>query len=369
MSVTRTTKAENDRAALRIWLAVVLIAIAALVIVGGATRMTDSGLSITQWKPIHGVIPPLNEAQWQEELDLYKAIPEYERINKGMTVSEFKFIYWWEWTHRLLARSVGVIFALPLVFFWVTGRVESRLKLPLLGILALGGLQGFVGWWMVASGLIDRVDVSQYRLATHLTLASLIFAAIVWVWRGIGHHSADRPPSAFSARVAGLLVALVLIQIYLGGLVAGLKAGLLYNTWPLMDDTFVPSGLFVMKPWFVNLFENATTVQFDHRMVAYLLWLVAGLHMIGNMRRAPSSTHARRSAVLFGLVTIQGLLGITTLVLQVPIAWALAHQTGAIIVLGFAVAHWRGFHGSYALPVVSPERPRETPQWCGTGRC
>jgi cytochrome c oxidase assembly protein subunit 15 len=184
----------DNRAVQRVWLAIVLVAILALVLVGGATRLTDSGLSITEWKPIHGVIPPLSEAEWQEELELYRQIPEYQLINKGMSLDEFKVIYWWEWAHRFLARGVGVLFGVPLLFFLATGRVEKRLRWPLFGLLVLGGLQGAVGWWMVASGLVDRVDVSQYRLATHLTLACLIFAAIVWVMRGLAPHSSDPVP-------------------------------------------------------------------------------------------------------------------------------------------------------------------------------
>tara|TARA_R110002126_G_scaffold278004_1_gene424135 strand:- start:43053 stop:44120 length:1068 start_codon:yes stop_codon:yes gene_type:complete len=341
----------RNRLSIRIWLAIVAIAIFALVIVGGATRLTDSGLSITQWKPIHGVVPPLTQDEWQEELALYKQIPEYEQINKGMTLSEFKYIYWWEWTHRLLARGVGVLFAIPLLVFWVSGRIERRVKLPLLGIMALGGLQGFIGWWMVSSGLVDRVDVSQYRLATHLTLACIIVAAIVWVSRGLAHYSSDKAPSDASGKVAAMIAIMVLVQIYLGGLVAGLDAGLAYNTWPWMDGAAVPANLLVMKPLWVNLFENAKTVQFTHRTFAYVLWLVALGHMVASLRLAPGSTHARRSMVLFALVTIQAVFGITTLLLQVPVSWALLHQGMALVVLAFAVAHWRAFIGSYPLPV------------------
>ena len=351
-SANRTTIARNRRW-VRAWLAIVSLALLTLVIVGGATRLTDAGLSITEWKPIHGVIPPLSEADWQAELELYRQIPEYKQINRGMSLSEFKFIYWWEWAHRLLARGVGVLFALSLAYFWLSGRLESRLKLPLLGIFVLGGLQGFIGWWMVASGLVERVDVSQYRLATHLTLAAVIIAAIVWVSRGLAHHSGDRPPAPSSGRTAGILTLMVLVQIYLGALVAGMDAGLVYNSWPLMDGALVPSDLLAMSPAWLNIFENAKTVQFDHRMLGYALWLVAGLHMVASLSRAPATTYARRSVVLFVLVTLQAVVGIVTLLLQVPIQWALLHQGLAIVVLGFAVAHWRAFSGSYPLPEAS----------------
>lgn len=350
MTSPRPRSAESrNRIAIRVWLALVTLAIFALVIVGGATRLTDSGLSITEWKPIHGVIPPLSKAAWEEELELYRQIPEYQQINKGMSLAEFKYIYWWEWAHRLLARGVGVLFGVPLLVFWVAGRIEPRLKLPLVGILALGGLQGFIGWWMVSSGLVDRVDVSQYRLATHLTLACIIFAAIIWVSRGLVHYSNDAAPSAMSGRFAGLIAFMVLIQIYLGGLVAGLDAGLAYNTWPLMDGAVVPANLLVMKPWWANFFENAKTVQFTHRMFAYALWLVVLLHMLFSLARGAGTTHARRSVVLFFLVSVQAAAGIITLVNQAHFSWALIHQGMALVVLAFAMAHWRAFVGSYPI--------------------
>jgi cytochrome c oxidase assembly protein subunit 15 len=339
----------DNRAVQRVWLAIVLVAILALVLVGGATRLTDSGLSITEWKPIHGVIPPLSEAEWQEELELYRQIPEYQLINKGMSLDEFKVIYWWEWAHRFLARGVGVLFGVPLLFFLATGRVEKRLRWPLFGLLVLGGLQGAVGWWMVASGLVDRVDVSQYRLATHLTLACLIFAAIVWVMRGLAPHSSDPVPSVGLKRGAGALAGLILVQIYLGGLVAGLDAGLASNTWPLMNGAFVPEGLLVISPAWRNFFENELTVQFVHRLGGYLLFALALWHMVASIQHGRGSTHCRRAVVLFGLVTVQALIGIVVILTQVPVSWALLHQGWAVVVLGFAVAHWRGFHGAYPM--------------------
>lgn len=337
-----------NRRLLRFWLYGVLLLTFALFLVGGATRLTDSGLSITEWKPIHGVIPPLDEAEWQEEFDKYRQIPEYEQINKGMSLDAFKRIFWWEWAHRVLARGVGVLFALPLAFFWLTGRVERSLKPRLLGLFALGGLQGAVGWWMVASGLTERVDVSQYRLATHLTLACLIFTAIVVVARGLAPHSAP-PADGRTRRFAGILVTLVLVQIYLGGLVAGLDAGLSYNTWPLMDGSVVPDGLLVIEPIWRNFFENPKTVQFVHRIGAYVVFASALWHMIAARRRDPGTTHARRALVLFHLVLAQAAVGIVTLLFQVPFDAALTHHALAVIVLGFAAAHWRGTEGAYPL--------------------
>ncbi|RWX75786.1 heme A synthase [Neorhizobium lilium] len=343
----QTTRRDRDRRAVRIWLGVVVFTLFCLVLVGGATRLTDSGLSITEWKPIHGIIPPLNAAEWQEEFDLYKRIPQYQELNSGMTVGEFKSIFWWEWAHRFLARSIGVVFALPLAFFWLTGRIEKRLRWPLVGVLALGGLQGFIGWWMVSSGLTKLTSVSQYRLATHLVMACLIFAACLWILRGLSPHTSDAPPTPKSYLAAGAIAALTLFQIYLGALVAGLDAGLSYNTWPLMDGSLLPGDLFVRQPWWINLFENPKTVQFVHRCGAYLLWTVTLVHMIVSLRLAPRSTHARRAVLLFLLVTVQAIIGISTLVMQVPLHLALTHQAMALVVLGFAIAHWRGFFGEY----------------------
>ncbi len=340
-------QARNRRAVSR-WLGFVAIVLFALVLVGGLTRMTDSGLSITEWKPVHGIIPPVNDAQWAEEFDKYKQIPEFAQVNKDMDIQGFKRIFWWEWAHRALARGVGLVFALPLAFFWLTGRLERGLKPRLAALLALGGLQGAIGWWMVASGLTHRVDVSQYRLAIHLTLASLIFAALIHVMRGLAVHS-EAPASPHSRRFAGLLVALILVQIYLGGLVAGLDAGLTYNTWPLMDGRLFPGDLMSIDPAWRNFFENPKTVQFVHRSGAYLVFALSLLHMIRTMMREPGSTHGRRSAVLFLLVTLQAAIGVATLLVQSPLHAAITHQAMALILLGFAAAHWRAMKGSYPL--------------------
>lgn len=339
----------RDRMLVRLWLYGVLIVLMALFLVGGATRLTDSGLSITEWKPIHGVIPPLSEAEWQEELERYRQIPQYQQINRGMSLEEFKVIFWWEWAHRLLARLVGVVMAVPLAFFWLTGRLEPRLKPRLLGLFALGGLQGFIGWWMVASGLSERVSVSQYRLAVHLTLACIIFAAVMWVARGLASHSSG-PSGRPTRRLAGALVLLVLFQIYLGALVAGLDAGMTYNTWPLMDGALVPGGLFIQEPGWINLFENPKTVQFVHRLGAYVILLAAIWHAVAAWRDEAGTTHARRALVLLALVICQASIGIVALVLVVPFGWALAHHGMAIVVLGFAVAHWRATVGPYPDP-------------------
>ena len=347
------TPARRDRSAVRIWLYAVALFIFALVLVGGATRLTESGLSITEWKPIHGVIPPLSAAEWQEEFTRYQQIPQYREMNQGMDLSGFKTIYWWEWTHRLLARGVGVVFALPLLFFWLTGRLEPFLKPRLLGILALGALQGAIGWWMVASGLSVRTEVSQYRLATHLTMASIIFAATIWVARGLARRPIVAPPSRGSVVVGGLIVLLALLQIYMGGLVAGLRAGLIYNTWPLIDGALVPDGLLSIVPAWRNFFENVLTVQFMHRCGAYLLFAVTGLHALAAWVQTPGTRHARGAVILFLVVAAQALIGITTLLMVVPIGWALLHQAGGMVVLATAVLHARGLKGEYPEPVAT----------------
>ncbi|HEY9056559.1 MAG TPA: COX15/CtaA family protein [Aurantimonas sp.] len=343
----------RNRAAIRLWLYTVAALVFALVLVGGATRLTDSGLSITEWKPIHGIIPPLSAAEWQEEFELYKRIPQYQEINRGMSLDDFKTIFWWEWAHRFLARAVGFVFAVPLAFFWLTGRIEPFLKPRLLGILGLGALQGGVGWWMVASGLSVRTDVSQYRLATHLIIACLIFAATIWVARGLAPKRYETPPSRASATVAGVIVLASLAQIYLGALVAGLNAGFTFNTWPLMDGALVPDGLFVMQPAWRNFFENVMTVQFIHRMGAYVLLAIVALHTVAAVTQAPGTRHARRAVVLFVLVLAQAAIGVVTLLLAVPISWGLIHQAGGMVVLAAAVVHARALVGEYREPALS----------------
>ncbi|MEZ5781228.1 MAG: COX15/CtaA family protein [Rhizobiaceae bacterium] len=343
----------RDRSLVRGWLYVVLVALFALVVVGGGTRLTESGLSITEWKPIHGVIPPLNDAEWQDEFQKYQQIPQYTEINKGMSLDAFKRIFWWEWAHRFLARGVGVLFALPLLFLAFAGRIERGLGPKLAFLFVLGGLQGAVGWWMVASGLSERTDVSQYRLATHLTLAAIIFTAIMYVARGLAPHT-EAPTDRATQRFAGIMVLLILFQLYLGALVAGLNAGLSYNTWPLMDGAVVPGGLFVIEPAWRNFFENPKLVQFVHRLGAYTVLAVALWHTIQLRANFPRTTHSRRALILLLLVIVQAGIGIGALLTQVDLHWALTHQAMAIIVLGFATAHWRGTKGPYAFPDTVP---------------
>ncbi len=333
------------RRAIRFWLLAVSFLVFVMVVVGGATRLTESGLSIVEWKLVTGTLPPLNEAQWLAEFESYKTIPQYQLVNKGMSLAEFKTIYWWEWIHRLLGRLIGGAFLVPFLWFLWRGWIEPALKGRLWLIFGLGALQGFVGWWMVASGLSGRTEVSQYRLAVHLTLACVIIAAMVWLAQRI----AGRPALSVSSRVrttALALVGLVLIQIYLGAIVAGLRAGLSFNTWPLIDGQFVPGfeQLLAIEPAWRNAFENVLTVQFNHRMFGYLLWIVTALHVIDIARSAGRGPALTNALLLFGGITIQAVLGILALVYRVPIGLALAHQGVAVIVLVIAVEHAERVH-------------------------
>lgn len=313
--------------AIRLWLVVMAGLVFAMVIVGGATRLTDSGLSITEWKPLLGAIPPLTEADWNEAFEKYKRIPEYQIVNRGMALAEFKFIYWWEWGHRFLGRFIGIAFLLPLAFFAATGRISATLWRRLAAIFVLGGLQGALGWYMVSSGLEARVDVSQYRLAAHLTLAAVIFAAIVWLIFGL--EGKRRQPRSAADWIAVGIAAAVLLQIAAGAFVAGLDAGMGYNTWPLMDGEIVPKGLFAMEPRWRNLFENAMTVQFNHRLFAYLIAIVVAAHAA----RHPS----RAASILLAAVLGQVVFGIWTLLAVVPLWLGLVHQGGALVVLAAAL--------------------------------
>jgi cytochrome c oxidase assembly protein subunit 15 len=336
MTVLSAPKSISDRP-LRWWLVAVAALIALMVLVGGATRLTESGLSIVEWKPVTGSLPPLSEAQWNEAFEAYKKIPQYRELNAGMSLSEFKTIFWWEWSHRLLGRFIGAAYLLPFLFFLWRGGLSSELKRRLWLLFGLGALQGAVGWWMVASGLSERVEVSQYRLATHLVLALLIFAGIVWTVLRLD----ARPQVAASLRLrftSAALVVVTFVQLYLGALVAGLRAGRVYNTWPDIDGAFIPSAerLWFETPWWRNLFDNVLTVQFEHRMVAYALLVLAALHAVDAVRSRAGAA-ASGALWLFAAVGLQAVLGILTLLNEVPIELALAHQAVAIVVLTLAV--------------------------------
>ncbi|MEQ1651907.1 MAG: COX15/CtaA family protein [Hyphomicrobium sp.] len=336
--------ARSTGRAVEVWLWCVAALVFAMIVVGGATRLTDSGLSITEWKPILGAIPPLGESDWQAAFEKYKQIPEYALVNKGMALDDFKFIYWWEWSHRFLGRIIGIVFALPLVMFWAAGRLRAGAPLKMLGVLALGALQGGIGWYMVSSGLADRVDVSQYRLALHLSVAMAIFALLVWL--ALDERRARVGLSASTAspavqRWAVILTALVGVQIVLGAFVAGLKAGLVYNTWPTMNGQIFPSDYWSTEHGLLSLFDSHAAVQFNHRLVAYIV-LAAVLVQLWRIFRGDATGAAKRSGQLLAVATFaQAALGIMTLIMHVPLSLGLIHQGGAAIVLALAV--WHGF--------------------------
>ncbi|MFN3349838.1 COX15/CtaA family protein [Pseudorhodoplanes sp.] len=352
-----TRNSETAVGPVRAWLLVVAALVVATLIVGGATRLTESGLSIVEWKPVTGIVPPLTDAQWAAEFDKYKQIPQYREVNRGMSLSEFKVIFWWEWAHRVLGRVIGVVFIVPFLFFLWRGWIGRDLRWPLFGLFALGGIQGAVGWWMVSSGLTERVSVSQYRLAFHMTLACVIYAAIVWIVARMKPAGIIAAPARLRV-AAGFLVGLVLIQIYLGALVAGLDAGLVYNTWPHIDGALIPAAdrLWFETPLWRNFFENALTVQFNHRMMAYLILLIA-LWYAWDMGRSVQDRTARAYAALFVLLMIvQAVIGIATLLFGVPIMMALLHQAMAILLLTIAVLQAAQFavRGAPRIVAVQP---------------
>jgi heme a synthase len=325
---------------IQLWLYAVAALVLAMVLVGGATRLTESGLSITEWRPVLGVLPPLGENDWQAAFAKYQAIPQYRALSGAMTLAEFKTIFWWEWAHRLLGRLIGAAFLLPFAWFLWRGWVTPALRPRLWFIFALGALQGIVGWWMVASGLVDRVEVSQYRLATHLVLACLIYVALLWTaWR-LPVQAVPSRPTRIRVVAAALLV-LVLAQIYLGALVAGLRAGYAYNTWPLIDGAAVPdpARLFYETPLWRNFFENILTVQFDHRMLAYLIFVTSLLYVFDVGRSVTMPAVRVGAFALFTAVTLQVVLGILTLILRVPLPLALLHQAAAMLVLTAVTIH------------------------------
>lgn len=326
----------------RVWLYAIALLIVTMVVVGGATRLTDSGLSITEWQPLLGAMPPLTHADWMAAFEKYQQIPQAKIVNKGMTLGEFEFIYWWEWSHRFLGRFIGVAFALPLAWFWLKGRLSRPLAWRLAGILVLGGLQGLVGWLMVKSGLVDRLDVSPYRLALHLSLATAIFALVLWTAMDLAPRRTgivlDTLPRG-ARTISGILVVAVFVQITLGGFVAGLKAGRAYNTWPLMDGGLMPDAMWALTPWYLNPFENMATAQFDHRMMAYALLALAGWHAL-RVWRAADDERIRNSALwVVVAVLAQVALGVWTLLAEVPLWLGLAHQATAMLVLAVALRH------------------------------
>ena len=321
------------------WLLLCCALVAAMVVVGGVTRLTHSGLSITEWQPIVGTLPPLDAAQWQAAFEKYQSTPEYREVNRGMTLSEFKGIFWWEYFHRLLGRAIGVVLLIPLGWFIVRRRVPSRIAWPLAGVFVLGLLQGGLGWYMVASGLVNEPRVSHLRLTAHLVLALVIFGILLW----LALELLRGPRRVADARLAGLrrgaagVCALVLAMAASGGLVAGIRAGFAYNTFPLMNGHVVPPEILMIDPWYLNFVHNMATVQFDHRLIALLLAVAIPL-LCWKIVRSDAPVAARRGAlVMVGMLAAQIALGVATVLLVVPVPLAAAHQAGAVLLLAAAI--------------------------------
>jgi cytochrome c oxidase assembly protein subunit 15 len=326
-----TSETQRTERQLATWLLACCLVLFGLVVLGGVTRITGSGLSITEWKPVTGVLPPLSEAAWQAELDLYRATPEYQKVNRGMSMEEFKFIYGFEYAHRLLARMLGLVFVVPLVVFWVRGKIPARLRWPLLGILAMGCLQGYMGWFMVKSGLVDIPRVSPYRLTAHLGLALLIFGAMFWVALGLLRPRQGAPTAA--QRPLRILLGLLVVTVVSGAFVAGNKAGYIYNTFPLMAGQWVPDGLLHLEPAWRNWTEHPVMVQFTHRWLGVTTALLVLGAWIYAWRVPLDRTQRLAMHLVGGMVLVQATLGIKTLLLYVPVGLGAAHQGGAVVLI------------------------------------
>ena len=324
----------QDRAISR-WLLVCLLLIFAMVVLGGVTRLTGSGLSMVNWHPVHGVLPPLNAEQWSEEFGSYQQSPEFQKINRDMNVEEFKSIFWFEYSHRILGRLIGLVFLIPFMYFWWRNKIKPGLTPRLMIMFALGGLQGLLGWYMVKSGLVSNPHVSQYRLTAHLLSAILIYGYILWTILDLTQNQPyqvmhQSTVAAWRKTSLGLII-LLLITIVSGGFVAGLKAGVIFNTFPLMGGQWIPEGVSALSPWYLNLFENMVTVQFTHRLLALSMgllllgWSIKGLLKFND-------PIVKSSFNLVGtLVIIQIVLGISTLLMQVPVWLGATHQAGALL--------------------------------------
>jgi len=354
---------ERDRLALRRWLFASIIAVFFAVAVGGITRLTESGLSITEWKPVSGVLPPMNDIAWQAAFDEFQKIPQAQTTHRDITMSGFKLIFWWEWFHRIVARGVGLVFAIPYLLFMVQGRIPRslRVRLTALPLLTLG--QGVLGWYMVQSGLVERSSVSAYRLAAHLGLALGILAVAVWTYSELRPSTArDEPPASDRAPMAWRwalrgITALLGITLLSGAFVAGLRAGRIYNEFPLMGGQVVPPGYSQLGGWWVNAFENPAAAQFHHRVLAIVCTLIA-LILAWRVLRAPVSGLVRRGVVALGaVVTVQLLLGIVTLLMAVPVALGALHQfTGVLALTAALIATQRAGGVVWGTALVTSER-------------
>ncbi|CAI8297300.1 MAG: Heme A synthase [Cellvibrionales bacterium UBA7375] len=324
------TQAMNDKLIVR-WLLTCAVVIFGMILLGGVTRLTDSGLSMVEWQPLMGIIPPLSHNDWQQLFLKYQQFPEYQQINLGMTLGEFKVIFMYEYLHRVLGRLIGLLFFIPFVYFFLTRRISPQLLPKLLLMLLLGGCQGLMGWYMVKSGLIDVPHVSQYRLTAHLGLAIAIYGFIVWTSLGLINKPSNQPSGL--GMPACIISGLIFLMILSGGLVAGTRAGYAYSTWPLMGDSFIPAGLYDMSPIWLSAFENITTIQFNHRMFAYIIALVLVSFSVFALKKNISENVRIGIYSMLFLLLVQITLGISTLIFHVPVAIAAAHQIGSVALL------------------------------------
>jgi cytochrome c oxidase assembly protein subunit 15 len=329
----------DDRAA-GLWLYAVAAMVFAMAVIGAITRLTESGLSIMEWAPVSGALPPLSEAEWERLFALYKTIPEYQHINRGMDLAEFREIFWWEWIHRLWGRLIGVVFLVPFVWFLIRGRIRPGLTPHLVGLFLLGGLQGAMGWFMVASGFADRTDVSQYRLAVHLSIAFVIYGyLLILAWKlrdPQPETSEDASAGALRASVTAM-AALAGLTVISGAFVAGINAGLIYNSFPLMDGRLVPSDYAILQPAWLNVFENVAAVQFNHRLLA-VTTVVGALALWLWSLRLDLAPAARGALTLMALMALAQLgLGIATLLAAVPVWLGALHQAGALVLVALVL--------------------------------
>jgi cytochrome c oxidase assembly protein subunit 15 len=343
-----------------VWLVIVAILVFVMVVIGGITRLTESGLSIVTWAPFTGVIPPLSDADWRELFTAYQATPEFIVVNRHMDLDDFKTIFWWEYVHRLWGRLIGAAFLVPFLWFVGTGRLKGALAVRVGAVFLLGALQGGLGWYMVQSGLVDDPRVSPYRLAAHLALAVTIYGYLLWLALDlVSARGAEPAPKPLRRRLA-CLWALIALTMLSGAFVAGLDAGLAYNTFPLMDERLVPRGLLRLEPLWRNVFENLVMVQFNHRLLAYVTLGVAAATVIAAMRhRGPFQPWRHGVYVLGALVLLQVGLGVATLLAYVPVALGVAHQANAL--LAFTVALWTAHRmsGSHSVQPERDARPAE----------
>lgn len=348
------TAAETSRAMFW-WLVFVAAFVCSMILVGGATRLTDSGLSIVEWRPVTGAIPPLTEQGWEQELEKYRQIPEYQLQNRGMSMAEFQFIYWWEWGHRQLGRVLGLVFAVPFFFFLVTERMPKRLQPRLWVLFALGGLQGAIGWWMVSSGLTERLDVSQYRLATHLSMAFIILGLTLWTALELRYGQLKSAVKSSLSPWVAFFWGGVFVQIALGAFVAGLDAGRIYTTWPGFNGQLFPPDYLQGMPFWQAIFESRPAVQFQHRWFAYAL-VVAGAVLAWKIWQSPDACFKRFAIAIPAALTVQVILGIATLMAVAPLWLSLLHQGGAIVLfMTVGMATWAARRLGAAQPVPSPD--------------